>query len=239
MRRRHRRELCSSRRRPPTNSADEAAIEVRWPLEEIGDVDELVPRRGRRELVFVLRQELTLVLGIHEEILAVEVHRGIPILRNCHQLSVVHGRQVPDTRHQLGNVGFRQELVHVHRAGAPDPKLVLAADEDDVVLARGADELGACALGLDVPRDRVEDDGDAGRLFKFGLRVLGGEVDSGPAVAMTLTSLHASAASARGAAVVSANAKASAETATELATVVCIVIVRPPVEWRRRPRGPG
>src|SRR4029078_9089793 len=31
----------------PRDSTDEAAPEVRWPLEEIGDVDELLPRRGR------------------------------------------------------------------------------------------------------------------------------------------------------------------------------------------------
>ena len=58
---------------------------------------------------------------------------------------------------------------------------------------------------------------------------------------MTLTSVHASAASPRGAAMVSANAQASAETATVRVTVVCVVIVRPPVEWRAGPlsRGPA
>ena len=63
--------------------------------------------------------------------------------------------------------------------------------------------------------------------------------DFGPAVAMILTSVHASAASARGRPV-RAVAQASAKTATVRARGACIVIVRPPVECGPIPgEGPG
>src|SRR5687767_7742659 len=73
-------------RNTPAHTAHPAAVEIGRAMEELGDVGELVPRGWRGKVVAILRLEVGLVRRIRKQILAVEVHFSVPVLRNSDQL---------------------------------------------------------------------------------------------------------------------------------------------------------